>query len=48
MDATLQHLRAHGVPFVKELVERAAYSYCYVADPDGYAIEFLHFKPAVK
>jgi len=48
MDATLKHLRAHGVPFVKELVERAAYSYCYVADPDGYAIEFLHFKPAVK
>jgi catechol 2,3-dioxygenase-like lactoylglutathione lyase family enzyme len=46
--ATLKHLRAHGVPFVKELVERAAYSYCYVADPDGYAIEFLHFKPAVK
>jgi len=48
MDATLNLLREHGVPFVKELVERTAYSYCYVADPDGYAIEFLHFKPVVK
>lgn len=48
MDATLQHLRAHGVPFVKELVEREAYSYCYVADPDGYAVEFLHLKQAGK
>jgi lactoylglutathione lyase len=41
LEASVRHLRSHGVIVTKEPTDAQGLRYCIVKDPDGYGIELL-------